>query len=157
MSEQSSFSDSTGSTITPSVYSFYSARSTLSSTTTSSSVTAVSSSSTGSPLVIKAAHNNSIILLRAEEDLTLSEMRHRLREKFLGQEGVTLSEAFSLAYMIPASPGKGRNRSNSLSSASALSDTALMEKIATEADWVRLRSTLDHGAKLTMRVIDSAS
>jgi len=151
MSEQSSFSDSTGSTITPSIYSFYSARSTLSSTTTSSSVTA------SSALVIKAAHNNAIILLRAEEDLSLRELRRRLREKFLGQEGVALSEAFSLAYMIPASPtGKSRNRSNSLSSASALSDAVLMEKISTEDDWARLRSSLD-GAKLTLRVIDSTS
>ncbi|KAF8206245.1 hypothetical protein K438DRAFT_1756334 [Mycena galopus ATCC 62051] len=157
MSEQSSFSDSTGSTITPSIYSFYSARSALSSTTTASSVTAHSSSSASSPLIIKAAHNNAIILLRAEEDLSLREMRRRLREKFLGQENVALSESFTLAYMIPASPAKaGRNRSNSVSSASALSDGALVEKISTEADWARLRSSLD-GAKLTLRVIDGAA
>ncbi|KAJ6513069.1 hypothetical protein C8R45DRAFT_333810 [Mycena sanguinolenta] len=150
MSEQSSFSDSTGSTITPSVYSFYSARSTI------SSATSASSSSATCPLVIKAAHNNAIILLRAEEDLSLGEMRQRLREKFLGQENIALSERFALAYMIPASPAKGRNRSNSLSSASALSDTTLMEKISTEDDWARLRSSLD-GAKLTLRVLDVIS
>ncbi|KAF7374750.1 hypothetical protein MSAN_00360500 [Mycena sanguinolenta] len=155
MSEQSSFSDSTGSTVTPSVYSFYSARSTLSSTTTAST----SSSSAGCPLVIKAAHNHAIILLKAEEDLSLREMRRRLREKFLGQENIALSERFCLAYMIPASPatGRNRNRSNSLSSTSALSDTgALMEKISTEDDWARLRSSLD-GAKLTLRVLDANS
>ncbi|KAJ7455302.1 hypothetical protein B0H11DRAFT_251331 [Mycena galericulata] len=117
---QSSFSDSTGTTITPSIYSFYSARSTLSSTTTASSP-----SSSSSPLVIKAAHNDAIILLRAEEDLPLCEIRQRLREKFLGQEGITLSETFTLAYMIPASPAKAsvqsRNRSHSLSSTGTLS------------------------------------
>ncbi|KAJ6531965.1 hypothetical protein B0H19DRAFT_1273140 [Mycena capillaripes] len=147
---QSSFSDSTGSTITPSLYSFYSARSTLSSTTTASSAAP-------SPLVIKAAHNSSIILLRAEEDLTLSEMRWRLREKFLGQEGIALSEIFTLAYVIPASPGKApvqsRKRANSTGT---LLDSAQMEMISTEEEWARLRSSLD-GAKLTLRVIDSTS
>ncbi|KAJ7928880.1 hypothetical protein B0H13DRAFT_2652803 [Mycena leptocephala] len=98
----SSFSDSTGSTITPSVYSFHSARSTLSTTTTSSS-------SAPSPLVIKAAHKNSIILLRGDEDLSLNEMRWRLREKFLGQEGIALSETFTLAYMIPPHPARRRS------------------------------------------------
>ncbi|KAJ7773467.1 hypothetical protein B0H16DRAFT_1512449 [Mycena metata] len=152
LSEQSTFSDSTGTTITPSLYSFYSARSTLSTATTISSTA-------GSPLVIKAAHNDSIILLRAAEELSLTEIRWRLREKFLGQEGITLSEKFTLAYMIPAVPSKGsvqaRGRSNSLSSAAAL-DSALMEIISTEADWAQLRASLD-GAKLTLRVLDSAS
>ncbi|KAJ7364212.1 hypothetical protein DFH08DRAFT_930225 [Mycena albidolilacea] len=155
MSEQSSFSDSTGSTITPSIYSFYSARSNISATTACSSSTA--SSCGASPLTIKAAHNDSIILLRAEADLSLGEMRRRLREKFLGQESVALSDSFSLVYMIPASPGKGgRTRSNSLSSASALSDASLVEKIGTEEDWARLRASLD-GAKLTLRVVDVSS
>jgi hypothetical protein len=118
------------------------------------------SSSAPSPLVIKAAHKNSIILLRGDEDLSLSEMRWRLREKFLGQEGIALSETFTLAYMIPATPGKTsvgqtRNRSNSLSSTGALADTALTEMISTEDEWARLRSSLD-GAKLTLRVIDSS-
>ncbi|KAJ7792167.1 hypothetical protein B0H14DRAFT_3890118 [Mycena olivaceomarginata] len=77
----------------------------------------------------------------------------RLREKFLGQEGVGLSDSFSLAYMIPAAPGKGRRtRSNSLSSASAFSDAAL-EKIASEEYWARLRASLD-GAKVTLRFAD---
>jgi hypothetical protein len=59
--------------------------------------------------------------------------------------------------MIPASPGKGgRTRSNSLSSASALSDASLVEKIGTEEDWARLRASLD-GAKLTLRVVDISS
>ncbi|KAJ7126833.1 hypothetical protein C8R44DRAFT_779695 [Mycena epipterygia] len=152
----SSFSDSTGSTITPSMYSFYSARSTLSSMTTTTM------SSTSSPLVIKAAHNNAIILLRAEEDLPLREIRQRLREKFLGQEGITLSETFALAYMIPATPAgakasaQSRNRANSLSSTGTLADTALMEMVTTEDEWARLRASLD-GAKLTLRVMDAAS
>jgi hypothetical protein len=81
-------------------------------------------------------------------------MRCRLCEKSLGQEGVALFNLFSLVYMIPASPGKGRRiRSNSLSSASALFDAALVEKIASEEDWARFRASLD-GAKLTLRVMD---
>ncbi|KAJ7104006.1 hypothetical protein B0H15DRAFT_926094 [Mycena belliarum] len=153
---QSSFSDSTGTTITPSLYSFYSARSTLSTTTATSSVV----SSPASALTIKAAHNNAILLLRAEADLPLREIRMRLREKFLGQEGITLSETFALAYMIPATPANAsvpsRDRADSLSSTGALNDTALMEMISTEDEWARLRSSLD-GAKITLRVMDSGS
>ncbi|KAF7312506.1 hypothetical protein MIND_00264300 [Mycena indigotica] len=96
---RSTFSDSTGSTVTPSLYSFHSARSHLSTTTAASLP----------PLVIKAAHNNSIILLRVDDDLSLGELRGRLQNKFLGQEGVQLSDNFSLAYMIPASPTKARS------------------------------------------------
>ncbi|KAJ7707538.1 hypothetical protein B0H17DRAFT_1174558 [Mycena rosella] len=154
---QSSFSDSTGTTITPSLYSFYSARSTISSTTTASSTTTSSSASSTAALVIKAAHNTAIILLRAEADLPLGEIRRRLREKFLGQEGVTLSDTFALAYMVPATPAKGtvssRSRANSTGN---LTDAALMEMITTEEEWARLKSSLE-GTKLTLRVMDSAS
>ncbi|KAJ7170809.1 hypothetical protein C8R43DRAFT_67664 [Mycena crocata] len=144
---QSSFSDSTGTTITPSLYSFYSARSTLSSST----------SYVPSPLVIKAAHKNAIILLRADDDVSLEDMRQRLRQKFLGQEGIFLSDSFALAYMIPTAPLKpsagSRSRANSTGT---LLDTALMEMISTEDEWARLKSSLD-GAKLTLRVMDLAS
>ncbi|KAF7327974.1 hypothetical protein MKEN_00377700 [Mycena kentingensis (nom. inval.)] len=146
---QSTFSDSTSSTITPSLYSFHSARSHLSTTTAASLP----------PLAIKAAHRNAIILLRVEEeDVGLAEVRARLRDKFLAQEGVTLSAKFALAYMIPASPAKmrGRTRSNSLSATGTLTETAIMEMIETEDEWTRLRASLD-GAKLTLRVIDPSA
>jgi hypothetical protein len=66
--------------------------------------------------------------------LSLGEMRCRLCEKFLSQEGVALSDSFSLTYMISAAPGKGRRtRSSSLSSASTFYVAAL-EKIASEDD-----------------------
>jgi hypothetical protein len=98
---------------------------------------------------------HSIILLRAEADLSLDEMRRRLREKFLGQKGVALSDSFSFTYMFPAAPGKGE-RARFSSDACALSDAALVEKIASEDDWARLRASLD-GAKLTLRVVDVSS
>ncbi|KAJ7903365.1 hypothetical protein B0H14DRAFT_3851197 [Mycena olivaceomarginata] len=67
---------------------------------------------------------HSIILLRAEadRDLSLGEMRRRLREKFLSQEGVALSDSIS---------------------PTAFSDPALVEKIASEEDWAHLRASLD--------------
>jgi hypothetical protein len=57
--------------------------------------------------------------------------------------------------MIPAAPGKG-GRARSSSDASAFSDPALVEKIASEGGWARLRASLD-GAKLTLRVVDVSS
>jgi hypothetical protein len=115
------------------------------------------SPSTPTALTIKAAHNSAIILLRADRDSSFDEIRRRLREKFLGQENVTLSESFTLAYTIPATPikpvVKSRNRSNSTG---GLGDTALMETITTSDEWARLVSTVD-GAKLTLRVMDSSA
>ncbi|KAJ7818256.1 hypothetical protein B0H14DRAFT_3877066 [Mycena olivaceomarginata] len=67
------------------------------------------------------------------------------------------SPTFSLAYMIPAAPGKGRRtRSSSLSSVSALSDATLVEKIASEDNLAHLRVSLD-GAKLTLQIVEVSS
>ncbi|KAJ7227374.1 hypothetical protein GGX14DRAFT_629663 [Mycena pura] len=144
---QSSFSDL--STITPSVYSFRSARSYLSTTT-------AASLSPPAPLVIKAAHKDSIILLRVDGDLSLCEIQQRLRDKFLKQEGISLSDAFTLAYMIPGTPATKSAKSRGLSDSLSAADAAHVEMVSTEYDWARLRSSLDNG-KLTLRVMDAAA
>jgi hypothetical protein len=82
-------------------------------------------------------------------------MRRRLREKFLSQEGVALSDSISLMYTIPTAPGKG-GRARSSSDASAFSNPALVEKIESEEDWGRLRASLDR-ANLTLQVVDVSS
>ncbi|KAF7325746.1 hypothetical protein MKEN_00425000 [Mycena kentingensis (nom. inval.)] len=124
----------TNSTIAPSLYSFHSAYSHLSTTTTSSLP----------PLAIKAVHQNAIILLRVEEeDVGLEEVRARLRDKFQTQEGVELGDKFKMEYIIPAS----------LTKASKSTEGAIIE---TEEEWARLRASLD-GAKLTLRVMDASA
>ncbi|CAK5268452.1 unnamed protein product [Mycena citricolor] len=141
----SRFSDSTGTTITPSRYSFSSS---CSSETTATSVASIPIS----PLVIKAVYNSSIILLKVDADadadddraIGLQEVRARLRHKFKAQENEDLPEGFALAYVTPASKFE-EPTTKTRSSGEPIS-------IAKEADWEQLRASLD-GTKLTLRIV----
>ncbi|TFK40186.1 hypothetical protein BDQ12DRAFT_704482 [Crucibulum laeve] len=134
---------------------------TASMASTSFSVSAVSEASStasnSSTLSIKAAHNNAIIMLRTSRDVTFMDMRQRLYKKFVGQEGIPLSQSFTIAFMLPAPPPshtpQGRNRSASVSS---VAERVLMKFISSQAEWEQLISSID-GSKLTLRVLDTPS
>ncbi|KAL1739625.1 hypothetical protein HDZ31DRAFT_68747 [Schizophyllum fasciatum] len=123
------------------------------------------SSSAGSEpqLAIKAAHNNTIILMRATRAITFGELRRRLFDKFVGQEGVPLSEDFTVAFHAPpAEPPvseaaarlgvrQGRARSSSLS-AGILS----MQFINSQAEWERALQDVDmESGRLHLRILDT--
>ncbi|KAF9267957.1 hypothetical protein L218DRAFT_995509 [Marasmius fiardii PR-910] len=132
--------------------------------------TAISTSSTLSPTssknyTIKAAHNQSIILLRIPKTTPFSVLRTKLREKFAQQEKVTLSDSFTLAFVIPdvvvhsndVSPGskaKGRRtreRSSSLSSAGGPVQMAL---VTCQEQWEKVTNSTEL-TKITLRVLDT--
>ncbi|KAL1666849.1 hypothetical protein GGF50DRAFT_125338 [Schizophyllum commune] len=123
------------------------------------------SSSAGSEaqLAIKAAHNNTIILLRATRSIPFGELRRRLHDKFVKQEGVPLSEDFTVAFHAPpAEPQvseaaarlgvrQGRARSSSLS-AGILS----MQFINSQEEWERALQDVDlESGKLHLRILDT--
>jgi len=94
-------------------------------------------------------------MLRVPRETTFAEIRQRLYNKFVGQEGVPLSQEFSVAFVLPSntpasSPTKGRLRSSSVSSA----DKMLLQFIQSESDWEEIISTLD-SSKVTLRILDS--
>lgn len=126
--------------------------STIATTYTTSTVT--SSVSPGT-LSLKAAHNDAIILLRVPSETPFTEVRQRLYNKFVGQEGVPLSQNFSVAFVPAASSPtqssfpKDRLRSASVSSA----DRMELMFINSDADWEQIISSTG-GSKLTLRILD---
>jgi len=108
-------------------------------------------------LVIKAAHNNSIILLRAPRDISFAEMRQRVSDKFTRQEGVRLTSAFTIAFVVPSVTNQARQRSDSLSSVRTSFDLMQMRLIISESEWERVISSIEGSGKLTLRVLDTDS
>lgn len=101
-------------------------------------------------LSIKAAYNNSIIMLRVPRDIPLTDLRQRLYNKFVGQEGVPLSQSFVVACMIPKSSNAQHTRSSSVSCAA---NEAHMELIKSQAEWDLVTTFID-GSKMTLRILD---
>jgi len=85
--------------------------------------------------------------------MSFAEVRDKIRDKFNAQEGIPLSENFTVAYVFaaPKSPVKGRPRSNSTSAMGLLSPSA-MRHITTEGDWEALAPELV--GKVTFRILD---
>jgi hypothetical protein len=115
----------------------------------------VASSVSPGTLSLKAAHNDAIILLRVPNETSFTEVRQRLYNKFVGQEGVPLSQNFTVAF-VPATPSptqpsfpKDRLRSASVSSA----DRMELFFINSDADWEQIISSAG-GSKLTLRILD---
>ncbi|KDR78978.1 hypothetical protein GALMADRAFT_278233 [Galerina marginata CBS 339.88] len=117
--------------------------------------TTVTSDSLSPGLVsIKAAHNSSIIMLRISRETPLADIRQRLYNKFVAQEGVPLSQSFGIAFVPPSpqsSPVKGRTRSTSVSSV----DRQELITIDSDVAWQHLISTTT-GGKITIRILDSS-
>ena len=114
--------------------------------TTASSI----ASSYSSTLSIKAAHNNSIIKLRVPREISLTDLRQRLYNKFVGQEGVPLSQSFVVACMLPKGSTGQSTRSSSISCAA---NEAHMELIKSQAEWDLVTTFID-GSKMTLRILD---
>jgi len=108
--------------------------------------TSISSGSTGSSdgstIAIKALHENSIIMLRVLRSLSFTEVRQRLYDKFVRQEGVPLSETFVVALLVPA-PG------------AADKDRTVLHFVKSNADWDH--AIYKYGNKVFLRVIGSSA
>ncbi|KAF9466639.1 hypothetical protein BDZ94DRAFT_1288245 [Collybia nuda] len=113
-------------------------------------------SPTSDKLAIKAAFNNSIILLRVDEGISYKEMRQRIYTKFVGQEGIPLSESFTITFLQPlqtTTAGKTRARSNSVSSDPG---TTQLHMVTSQSDWENVTTSLEC-SKLTLRITDDTT
>ncbi|OBZ62672.1 hypothetical protein A0H81_15033 [Grifola frondosa] len=113
----------------------------------------------GDAVTVKVVLRDSIVLLRVAGSAPLKEVRQRIREKFLKQEGVPLSEAFLIGYVRPVSEEqtkaqRGRPRSHSVSSVGA-SNPASLCYVSSEEEWRDAIACA--GRKLTIRLLDSQS
>lgn len=84
-------------------------------------------------------------------------MRERIRDKFVNEQGVPLSGAFSLGYKPAARGAKqaagGRARSSSVSSVGVV-DPSQLRYIFSQVEWQEAMANC--GAKLTLQVLDGA-
>lgn len=121
--------------------------------------TSISSGSTGcsdgSAIAIKALHESHIIMLRVPQSLSFTEVRQRLYDKFVRQEGVPLSESFVVAILVPPpvieKPG-GRPYTASFSSM-ADKDNVVLHFVKSNDDWDR--AIFKYGNKVLLRIIGS--
>lgn len=125
----------------------------------SSMATSISSGSTGSidesVIAIKAMYENSIIIIRIPRSLSFTEVRQRLYDKFVRQEGVPLSETFVVALLVPAPQQSGvRPHAASLWSIGAADkDSTVLQFVKSNDDWDQ--AIYKYGNKILLRVIGS--
>ncbi|KAG2369086.1 hypothetical protein BDR07DRAFT_1324114 [Suillus spraguei] len=121
--------------------------------------TSISSGSTGcsdgSAIVIKALHENHIIMLRVPQSLSFTEVRQRLYDKFVRQEGVPLSESFVVAILVspPVTEKSGGRPQASSFSSMVDKDSAVLHFVKSNDDWDQ--AIYKYGNKVLLRVIGS--
>ena len=96
---------------------------------------------------IKVIHNTCIILLRVPRRIRFAEVKQRLYDKFIGQEGIPLSPTFDVVF-VPPNPSPG----GSIISANRMD----AQVITLESDWEYLMSTVQRD-KITLRIQDTSS
>lgn len=128
----------------------------------SPSILSSPTSTSGDHFTIKAVRQESIVLLRATYSMTLAQIRDKVRDKFKSQEGVELTDAFTIGYnsslMDPrqkaaanAKPGS-RARSQSTSAIAALDGQPRLRFITSDEDWEH--ATLGCSGKITIHIFD---
>ncbi|KAG1722572.1 hypothetical protein EDB19DRAFT_1954786 [Suillus lakei] len=120
--------------------------------------TSISSGSTGcsdgSAISIKALHENHIIMLRVPRSLSFTEVRQRLYDKFVRQEGVPLSESFVVAILVPPPViEKSGGRPYTASFSSMADKDSVLHFVKSNDDWDR--AIYKYGNKVLLRVIGS--
>jgi hypothetical protein len=115
---------------------------TLSALSSSAFSTTTTTSFPADYISIKAIHNTCIILLRVSRGIGFAEVRQRLYNKFIGQEGIPLSQAFTVGFVSP-NPAP----------CSTLANRTNAQPITLESDWEQLMSTVQ-GHKITLRILD---
>ena len=112
----------------------------------------------GTSLSIKAAHNSSIIMLRVLRDTSFEDVRQRLYNKFVGQEGIPLSNDFAVAMVVPSptslSPVETEQSRDSRSLSLSSADKLELHFIDTQYDWEQVVLVRDSN-KVALRILDT--
>lgn len=100
-------------------------------------------------------YEDSIVILRIPRSFSFTEVRQRLYDRFVRQEGVPLSETFVVALLVPAPEQPGvRPLTGSLWSIGvADKDRAVLHFVKSNDDWDR--AIYKYGNKVLLRVIGS--
>jgi hypothetical protein len=84
--------------------------------------------------------------------MSLTEVRQRIYNKFVGQEGIPLANDFAIAFAHPTPKSPAKPTPKRPSSASSADDTEL-NFISSDLDWAKLIGGAD-GSKITLRILD---
>jgi hypothetical protein len=102
-------------------------------------------------VVVKAVLDDAIVVFRVERDASFAELRQRVHEKFARSEGMSLHDAFVLAYVPPGAAGGGGKRASTVSAMSTGSaDLARALPLENEDEWAHAVASC--GSKVTIRV-----
>ena len=106
------------------------------------------------PLVVKAALDGSMVVFRVQRDVSLTELRQRVLEKFAQTEGLQLRGKFELSYLPPVVGIAGKNRMSTVSSMSTTTlsgvDWSDALPLGNESDLATAIASC--GSKITLRV-----
>lgn len=106
-------------------------------------------------LTIKAAHNSSIIMLRVPRNTSFDDIRLRLYNKFVGQEGIPLSQEFAVAMVVPStSLEEDKCSQQSQCMPVTFSDRTELHFIDTQYDWEQVVLIRDSN-KVTLKIFDA--
>ncbi|KAG5647020.1 hypothetical protein DXG03_001745 [Asterophora parasitica] len=96
-------------------------------------------------LMIKAKYTDSLIMLRVSNAIKYKDLRQRLYNKFVGQEGIPLSDSFKIEFVQPVAGAKDTSK-----------DETVMYPVTSEADWENVAACIE-GYKLTLHVYDNTA
>ncbi len=129
---------------------------------------------------IKAAFNTTIIMIRVSRSINFVDLKQKLYNKFVQQEGIRLSRFFSVVNVLPPwsysdraadpfsrtgvtriRPGSAPFPSGSTKRPSleprrvSFAERTRIQTIDSEGDWKRLLSGHGEGSKVTLRILNS--
>lgn len=94
-------------------------------------------------------------MLRVSRDTSFDDIRRRLYNKFVGQEGIPLSKEFAVAISVPSSsPEKDNCSQQSHCMSVSFSDKMELHFIDTQYDWEQVILTRD-SSKVTLKILDA--
>ncbi|KAK0500295.1 hypothetical protein EDD18DRAFT_1248695 [Armillaria luteobubalina] len=107
------------------------------------------------PITVKATYNGSIVVFRGTRDVPFNDVRCRIRDKFIKQENIRLSDSFALAIVVTddnSAPTDARDRLSTLSSIVDMD----MKLISTPDEWRWVMSYVK-SSKIMLRVFEDYS
>lgn len=97
-------------------------------------------------------------MLRVSRDVTFMELRQRIYNKFIGQEGIPLSKEFTVAVIVtqmdsPIAQLREPNGAGKRSTSVTPLDHPEMRIVDSQGDWETVAYSTE-GTKLTLRIFD---
>ncbi|KAG6828623.1 hypothetical protein H0H92_007268 [Tricholoma furcatifolium] len=104
---------------------------------------------------IKAKFNDSLIILRVSDEIAYKDLRQCIFNKFVGQEGVALSEKFRITFLQPL-PKPATTETTDSSPSSSNVDNHVHYSVTSAADWENVAASVE-GYKLTLLITDDTA